>query len=75
MEEKIKTLKRNEIETLLDFAKYDMNTYKTARETFFSYNTIAYRLGRVKEKTGLDPHKFYDLMKLVLILEKVDGSM
>ena len=71
----VSTLKENEIETVLDFAKYDMCVSMTSRETFFHRQTIEYRLKRVKEKTGLDPHKFYDLMKLVHSLEKVDGNM
>ena len=66
----VNILNRDEIDTVLAFAEYDMGIRKTARETFFHYNTIVYRLERVKEKTGLDPHRFYDLMKLVQMLGK-----
>ena len=71
----VKTLKRNELETLMDFAKYDMSVSKTAKETFFHRHTIDYRLNKVKEKTGLDPYKFYDLVKLMRMLGEEDGYL
>ena len=71
----VSTLTEKEVETVLAFAKCDMTVYKTAKELYFSTNAIQYRLRQVEKKTGLDPNNFYDLMKLVLSLEKADGKM
>lgn len=67
----LKTLREEEISTVLAFAEYDMNIQYTADGTFFHRNTIKYRLESVKEKTGLDPKKFSELLTLVLSLGKV----
>ena len=58
-------LKRAEIESLLEFAECDMCASRAARKLFYTEKAIRYRLCRVKEKTGLDPYRFYDLVKLV----------
>jgi carbohydrate diacid regulator len=70
-----KILNEEELETLLAYAENDMNVLRTAKEGFLHYNTVKYRLKRIKEKTGLDPHRFYDLMKLVQMAEKENGSL
>jgi carbohydrate diacid regulator len=71
----LEILTEDEVETLLAYAENDMTILRTAKEGFLHYNTVKYRLNRVKEKTGLDPHKFYDLMKLVQMAEKENGGM
>lgn len=47
------------------FAENDMNSAKTAEALFMHRNTITYHLDKVKYVTGLNPYKFYDLVKLV----------
>lgn len=54
---------------VLAFAENDMKVSKTARSTFYSKNTIDYHLKCVKQKTGLDPFKFYDLVEILTALE------
>ncbi len=66
----LNSLNENEIETVLAFAEHDMTVQRTAKEGFLHYNTVLYRLSRVKDKTGLDPRNFYDLVKLVQMLGK-----
>ena len=50
---------------ILMFAKNNMKVQATADEWGRNYNTVAYRISKIKETTGLDPHEFYDLIKLV----------
>ena len=57
--------KEIEVETLLTFAECNMSTSETARKLYCTHGTVKYRLGRIKERTGLDPHRFYDLVELV----------
>lgn len=57
--------KEIEIETLLAFAECNMSTSETARKLYCTHGTVKYRLWRIKERTGLDPHRFYDLVELV----------
>lgn len=54
-----------ERETILAYAKCDMNVSATSEAVFTSRNAVDYRLQRIKEKIGLDPKCFYDLVKLV----------
>lgn len=42
----------------------DMNLSLVARELYMHRNTIVYHCDRIKEKTGLNPLKFNDLVKL-----------
>ena len=47
------------------YADNDMNMAETARRSFMHRNAIEYHLGKVKRHTGLDPKRFYDLVKLI----------
>lgn len=47
------------------FANNDMKRNKTAEATFFTPASIDYHLNKVHLKTGLNPRKFYDLIKLL----------
>lgn len=59
-----------DIQTILVFAKNNMNVSKTAQELFFHCNTIRYHLEKVERVTGLNPFKFYDLVELVFMANK-----
>lgn len=54
-----------ERETILAYAKCDMNANATGKMIFASHNTVEYWLAKIFLKTGLNPKKFYDLIKLV----------
>lgn len=56
-----------EREIILAFAKNNMNARATARDLFYHTNTVYKRLVKIKEKYGLDPCNFYDLIKMVYI--------
>lgn len=52
-------------EILIAFAKFNMNVCETARVLVYHRNNIDYHLQRIKEKTGLNPKCFFDLVKLL----------
>ena len=54
-----------EKEIILAYAENDMNATLTAKETFHHYQTVHYQLHNIREKYGLEPHNFYDLVELV----------
>ena len=56
-----------DLKILIAFADNDMNLSKTGRQIYMHRNSIDYHLQRIEEKTGLNPLKFYDLVKLLKI--------
>ena len=52
-------------ETIKAFAECDMNASKTAEHMYMCRNAVVYNLNEIKRKMGLDPRKFYDLIKLL----------
>ena len=56
-------------ETIRMMADYDMNVTEISRRCNFHRNTIEYRIEQIRKKTGLDPKRFYDLIKLVEMVE------
>lgn len=54
-----------ERETILSYAECDMNANKACRAAFVTRNGFQYRLKIIREKTGLNPKCFYDLIELV----------
>lgn len=55
-------------ETLQAFADADMNVTQTAKDLHVHPNTLRYRLGRIRERTGRDPHTFHGLVDLICLL-------
>ena len=53
---------------ILAFARNDMKYCQTAREYFISHNGFRYHLRKIHAKTGLNPTKFADLMRLVILI-------
>lgn len=51
------------------FAECDMRITATAEQLHFHRNTVVYHLEQIYKKTGLDPEKFYDLIRLLEIVE------
>lgn len=46
-------------------AKYDLKVSQTARKLTYHRNTVTYQCNQIKELTGLDPRKFWDLATLL----------
>lgn len=52
-------------EVVLALAGNDMVMERAAREIYLSRSTVEYHTRQIRERTGLDPRRFYDLQKLV----------
>lgn len=61
-------------EIILAFAKANMQISATARNAYRHYNTIVYQIGVIKERTGLDPRNFFDLVKLVQLASETEKT-
>ncbi len=55
--------------TLQAFAEANMNVTHAAKALHVHPNTLRYRLRRVHERSGRDPHSFNDLVDLLCLLE------
>ncbi len=55
-------------EIVLALAENGMKPTQAAEAMFLHRNTVLYHIKQIKEETGLDPLKFYDLCKLVEIV-------
>ena len=58
---------------ILTYAECNMNVRETARRMNYSWNAIYYQLQQIREKTGLDPCVFYDLVKLLGCINEVES--
>lgn len=61
-------------EVIHGMADCNLNLSETARKMFRSRTGVEYHVMRIIEKTGLDPRKFYDLMKLIEIKRGADNG-
>lgn len=50
------------------YAVNDMDMCKTGRQFYMHYNSIRYRFEKIKRETGLEPRRFYDLVKLLKMI-------
>lgn len=64
-ETQIKALSDVDIETLVAFADNDMNITRTAKQQYRCRGSVIYHLKKVEGCTGLNPLKFYDLIRLL----------
>ena len=72
---KRKPLTAKDLYTLHVFAMNDMKIQATADALGHHYNTVSLRLQRIKDVTGFDPRKFYDLNVLLGITgDKMEGK-
>lgn len=55
---------------ILKMAECNMNISETARRMYFAKSTIGYHCGEIKNKTGLTPNNFYDLVELLKIVKQ-----
>lgn len=62
----------NEKEVILTMAKCDMNVTQAGKELYRPRSGVIYWIERMKKNTGLDARKFYDLVKLVGMVEEDD---
>ena len=59
---------------VLAMAEHDMNLLAVARAMYFHRNNVKYHCSQIYRITGLNPRRFYDLVKLVeMVKEDNDG--
>lgn len=60
--------------TLHAFADASMNLTRAAEALHVHPNTLRYRLGRIHERSGRDPHDFNDLVDLLCLLDLLEEA-
>lgn len=58
-------LNQMEKDIILSLARNDMRVTYAEKEMYMSLGSLRYHINKIKEKTGLDPKKFYELIELV----------
>lgn len=58
---------QEQAETVITFARHDMNVTDTARVMYLHRNTLVYRLDKITSDTGLNPRRFFDLVRLLML--------
>lgn len=61
-------------EIVLALAEHDLNALAVARAMYFSHNAVRYHCEQIHKKTGLNPRRFYDLVKLVEMVKDGDSD-
>lgn len=61
------------VATISEYAACDLNARRAASALFVHRNTVLYRLQRVAELTGLDPHLLPELLDLITAVRLVQG--
>lgn len=54
-----------DIECIKSYADANMSAAEAGRKMFLHQNTVKSHLDSIKDKTGLNPRNFYDLIKLL----------
>ena len=62
-----------DVSIILALADHNMNITEAARVVYMHRNAVLYRLRKIERETGLDPTVFYDLCKLVDMVEERRG--
>lgn len=65
-------MKEREIEIIKLMCQFNLNSSKVAKNMFLHRNSVEYHIKQIKKKYQLDPHNYYDLIKLEQI---ADGKM
>lgn len=64
-------MNKKDAHIVMAMANHNMNVTDVARAIFAHRNTVLYHLDKVKQQTGLDPRRFYDLTELVKMAQEV----
>lgn len=51
------------------YAAHNMNVRETGGAVYLHYNSIRYRFQLIQRETGLNPRNFYDLEKLLAMID------
>lgn len=64
-------MNKEDAHIVIAMANHNMIVTDVARAIFTHRNTVLYHLNKVKQQTGLDPRRFYDLVELVRMAQEV----
>lgn len=64
-------MNKEDAHIVVAMANHNMNVTNVARAIFVHRNTVLYHLNKVKQQTGLDAQRFYDLVELVKMAQEV----
>lgn len=64
-------MNKEDAHIVVAMANHNMNVTDVAHAIFTHRNTVLYHLNKVKQQTGLDPRRFYDLVELVKMAQEV----
>lgn len=64
-------MNKEDAHIVVAMANHNMNVTDVAHAIFAHRNTVLYHLNKVKQQTGLDPRRFYDLVELVKMAQEV----
>lgn len=64
-------MNKEDAHIVVAMVNHNMNVTDVARAIFTHRNTVLYHLNKVKQQTGLDPRRFYDLVELVKMAQEV----
>ena len=67
-------LDARETEIILRMAECSLNVSEAAEKMYMCRTTLVYNIEKLMKKTGLDARKFYDLVKLLDLLEKKEEA-
>ena len=67
------TLSKVEKLCIRAYADNCMRRGAAAKSIHYHRSSVGYHLDRIREKTGLDPRNFYDLVKLIGELDEKDA--
>ncbi len=65
----MRKLTQTDVEILKGYAECDMNIQSTGKRLHYGHGTVSYHLKRIEQKTGLNPRRFFDLVKLLEMVE------
>lgn len=63
-----------QIECIAAYATNNMNIQATATSLYRHRNAVEYHLREVKRKTGLDPKVFFNLIRLLNLIEEKEAK-
>lgn len=58
---------RLQAQVIIALADHDLNIAEAARSLHYHRNTLVYHIDMIRDETGKDPNKFYDLSELLPI--------
>ena len=62
-----------ELKMIKMIAECDMSLQKAANKLYVHRNTLTYHIEKIKQRTGLDARRFYDLCRLLEVANEKEN--